>query len=52
MRSANKLGQRLLALLDWQTPLSRNDHYASGALHVAHNHLEALIAIRHGLSGV
>jgi hypothetical protein len=31
---------------------SRNDHYASGALRVAHSHLDALIAIRRGLGGV
>jgi hypothetical protein len=28
------------------------DHYASGALRVAHNHLDALIAIRRTLGGI
>ena len=42
----------LIAIIEVLNRESRNDHYASGALHVAHNHLEALIAIRHGLSGV
>jgi hypothetical protein len=30
---------------------SRDDNYAGGALRVAHNHLDALIAIRDGLGG-
>jgi hypothetical protein len=42
----------LIAIIEVLDRESRNDHYASGALRVAHNHLEALIAIRQGLSGV
>jgi hypothetical protein len=42
----------LIAIIEVPDRESRNDHYASGALRVAHNHLEALIAIRRGLSGV
>jgi hypothetical protein len=42
----------LIAIIEVLDSESRNDHYASGALRVAHNHLEALIAIRRGLGGV
>jgi hypothetical protein len=42
----------LIAIIEVLDRESRNDHYASGALRVAHNHLDALIAIRRGLSGV
>jgi hypothetical protein len=42
----------LIAIIEVLDRESRNDHYASGALRVAHNHLEALIAIRRGLGGV
>jgi hypothetical protein len=42
----------LIAIIEILDRESRNDHYASGALRVAHNHLDALIAIRRGLSGV
>jgi hypothetical protein len=42
----------LIAIIEVLDRESRNDHYASGALRVAHYHLEALIAIRRGLSGV
>jgi len=42
----------LIAIIEVLDRESRNDHYASGALRIAHNHLEALIAIRHSLSGV
>ena len=41
----------LIAIIEVLDRESRNDHYASGALRVAHNHLDALIAIRRGLSG-
>ena len=42
----------LIAIIEVLDRESRNDHYASGALRVAHNHLDALIAIRRGLGGV
>ena len=42
----------LIAIIEVLDRESRNDHYASGALRVAHNHLDALIDIRRGLSGV
>ena len=41
----------LIAIIEVLDRESRNDHYASGALRVAHNHLDALIAIRRGLGG-
>jgi hypothetical protein len=42
----------LIAIIDVLNRESRDDHYASGALRVAHNHLDALIAIRDDLRGV
>ena len=42
----------LIAIIEVLDRESRNHHYASGALRVAHNHLDALIAIRRGLGGV
>ena len=42
----------LIAIIEVLDRESRDHHYASGALRVAHNHLAALIAIRRGLSGV
>ena len=42
----------LIAIIEVVGRESRDDHYASGALRVAHNHLDALIAIRDGLRGV
>ena len=36
----------LIAIIELLDRESRNDHYASGALRVAHNHLDALVAIR------
>ena len=39
----------LIAIIEVLDRESRNDHYASGALRVAHNHLDALIAIRRSL---
>jgi hypothetical protein len=42
----------LIAIIEVLGRESRDDHYAGGALRVAHNHLDALIAIRNGLSGV
>ena len=42
----------LIAIIEVLDRESRNDHYASGALRVAHNHLDELIAIRRGLGGV
>ena len=42
----------LTAIIEVLNRESHNDHYASGALRVAHNHLDALIAIRSGLSGI
>jgi hypothetical protein len=42
----------LIAIIEVLDRESRDDHYASGALRVAHNHLDALIAIRRGLSEV
>ena len=42
----------LIAIIEVLDRESRNDHYASGALRVAHNHLDALIAIRRNLGGV
>ena len=42
----------LIAIIEVLDRESRNDHYASGALRVAHNHLDALIAIRRGLGKV
>jgi hypothetical protein len=41
----------LIAIIEVLDRESRGD-YASGALRVAHNHLNALIAIRDGLRGV
>ena len=42
----------LIAIIEVLDRESHNDHYASGALRVAHNHLDALVAIRRGLGGV
>jgi hypothetical protein len=42
----------LIAIIEVLNRESRDDHYASGALRVAHNHLDALIAIRDDLRGV
>jgi hypothetical protein len=42
----------LIAIIEVLDRESRNDHYATGAFGVAHNHLDALIAIRRGLGGV
>ena len=42
----------LIAIIEVLDRESRYDHYASGALRVAHNHLDALIAIRRGLGAV
>jgi hypothetical protein len=42
----------LIAIIEVLDRESRNNQYASGALRVAHNHLDALIAIRRGLGGV
>jgi hypothetical protein len=42
----------LIAIIEVLDRESRDNHYASGALHIAHNHLDALIAIRRGLGGV
>jgi hypothetical protein len=42
----------LIAIIEVLDRESRDDSYASGALRVAHNHLDALIDIRRGLSGV
>jgi hypothetical protein len=42
----------LIAIIEILDRESRDNHYASGALCVAHNHLDALIAIRCDLSGV
>jgi hypothetical protein len=42
----------LIAIIDVLNRESRDDHYASGALRVAHNHLDALIAIRDDLRAV
>jgi hypothetical protein len=42
----------LIAIIEILDRESRDNHYASGALRVAHNHLDALIAIRCDLSGV
>jgi hypothetical protein len=39
----------LIAIIEVLVRESHDDHYASGALRVAHNHLDALIAIRHSL---
>jgi hypothetical protein len=41
----------LIAIIEVLDRESRDD-YASGALRVAHNHLDALTAIRDGLRGV
>ncbi len=41
----------LIAIIEVLDRESRNDHYASGALRIAHNHLDALIAIRRELGG-
>ena len=43
---------RLIAIIGVLDRESRDNHYASGALRIAHNHLDALIAIRRGLGGV
>ena len=40
----------LIAIIEILDRESRDNHYASGALRVAHNHLDALIAIRCDLS--
>jgi hypothetical protein len=40
----------LIAIIEVLDRESRYHHYASGALRVVHNHLDALIAIRDGLS--
>jgi hypothetical protein len=42
----------LIAIIEVLVRESRDDHYASGALRVAHNHLDALGAIRRGLGEV
>jgi hypothetical protein len=42
----------LIAIIEVLDRESRDNHYASGALRVAHNHLDALIAIRRGLGAV
>jgi hypothetical protein len=42
----------LIAIIEVLDRDSRGNQYASGALRVAHNHLDALIAIRRGLSGI
>jgi hypothetical protein len=42
----------LIAIIEVLDRESRNDHYASGALRVAHNHLDALVAIRRDLGAV
>ena len=42
----------LIAIIEVLDLESRNDHYASGALRVAHNHLDALVAIRRDLGAV
>ena len=42
----------LIAIIEILDRESRDNHYASGALRIAHNHLDALIAIRRGLGGV
>jgi hypothetical protein len=39
----------LIAIIEVLDRESHNNHYASGALHVAHNHRDALIAIRRSL---
>ena len=41
----------LIAIIEVLNREIRDDNYASGALRVAHNHLDALIAIRDGLGG-
>ena len=41
----------LIAIIDVLERDSRCNQYASGALRVAHNHLDALIATRDGLKG-
>jgi hypothetical protein len=41
----------LIAIIEVMGRESRDDNYARGALRVAHNHLDALIAIRDGLGG-
>ncbi len=42
----------LIAIIEVLDRESRNDHYASGALRVAHNHLDAIVAIRRDLGAV
>src|SRR5215471_15925983 len=42
----------LIAIIEILDRESRDNHYANGALRIAHNHLDALIAIRRGLGGV
>ena len=42
----------LIAIIEILDRESRDNHYARGALRIAHNHLDALIAIRRGLGGV
>jgi hypothetical protein len=42
----------LIAIIEVLDRETRNDHYASGALRVAHNHLDALVAIRRDLGAV
>jgi hypothetical protein len=42
----------LIAIIEVLDRESRDNQYASGALRVAHNHLDALIGIRRGLGGV
>jgi hypothetical protein len=41
----------LIAIIEVLNRESRDDNYAGGALRVAHNHLDALIAIRRTLGG-
>jgi hypothetical protein len=42
----------LIAIIEVLDRESRDNHYASGALRIAQNHLDALIVIRRGLAGV
>ena len=42
----------LIAIIEVIHRETGGDHYASGALRVAHNHLDALIGIRRNLGGV
>jgi hypothetical protein len=42
----------LIAIIEVIHRETGGDHYASGALRVAHHHLEALTAIRRNLGGI